>query len=412
MSSIPNGRRASLFAVAVLAFAVSVAFAQKGSPGGAPSSVSPSSPTRNPNTPTSPFPNSTTTTQTPGMTTPLYLSGKVMFDDGASPNSDIRIERVCGGNIHLEGYADRKGNFSLRLGQNTTVDTDAQDDSAVTSNPFGNQTTSTAISPTTGRLGSNSASNALWNCELRASYPGYRSDVLELSTRKSLDDPDVGTIVLHRLSNVIGSTLSLTTALAPPKAQKEYQKGLKLVSKGDFEEGEKHFITATAVYPKYAIAWCALGEIQQRQGRTEEARKSYAAAIAADNKYVNPYAQLALMSVQSGKWQDAQDYSNRVIQLNPIEFPGAFWLNALANYQLNKMDEAEKSAKHALQLDTAHKYPDAERLLGWILAQKGQYPEAAEHLRAYLALNPNPKLADDARQLLGKVEQAGAQAKQ
>jgi tetratricopeptide (TPR) repeat protein len=330
-----------------------------------------------------------------------------MFDDGRQPSSDVRIERVCGGIPRLESHTDSKGRFSFQVGQNLMVDTDAADPSVGGQN--GRYNGQYASAP--GGFGTGNRTDPLWNCELRASYPGYRSDVVELATRRSLDDPDVGTIVLHHLANVQGSTLSLTTALAPKHAQKEYEKGLQALQKDKLDDAAKHLLAATDEYPKYAIAWFALGQVQQKQGKKDEARKSYQAAINADGKYVSPYNQLALLAANEGKWQETESYSKQVIQLNPVEFPDAFWVNAIANYNLKKPDEAEKSAKEVVKLDTAHRYPEAEGLLGEILLNKGNYPEAATHLRTYLTLAPNSKNADQVKQVLAKIDQANTQAK-
>lgn len=412
MGKIWSGRRFVIFsAVALLGLGVQSAIAQR--PGGAGSAGSGLGSTGTRGTtnsiPGNSIPNSAPTTGSPSTTRPIFLSGKVMFDDGTAPNVDIRIERVCGGVPRLETHTDSKGQFSFQVGQNASVDTDAAD-----------PTTGGSLYPSSGQFPSQSSAissrssqtaDPLWNCELRASYPGYRSDLVELAMRRSLDNPDLGTLILHRLSNVAGSSISLTTALAPKNAQKDYEKGLQLAAKGDFEQAEKRLVKATDAYPKYAIAWFALGEIQQKQGNSTEARKSYAAAIAADAKYVSPYNQLAVLSAQEGKWQDAADYTNQVIQLNPVEFPSAFWLNAIANYNLKRLEEAEKSAKELLKVDAAHKFPEGENLLGQIFLEKGNYAEAAAHLRAYLVLRPNAKNADSIKQALAKLDQANSEAK-
>jgi Tfp pilus assembly protein PilF len=248
----------------------------------------------------------------------------------------------------------------------------------------------------------------MFGCEIRAAYPGYRSDSVPLANRHSLDDPDLGTIILHRLTNVQGSTISLTTAAAPKAARKAYEKGMQLAEKGKFEEAEKHFLEATDTYPKFAAAWFALGQVEQRENKTDEARKSYAAAIEADKKFVSPYDQLALLSAQGGKWEDAAKYSQAAIELNPVEFPSAFWYNAIANYNLKKTGEAEKSAKALLKVDTRHKYPQAESMLAQFAVNRGEYAEAATHLRAYLALVPNGKDADTLKAELQKIDEANA----
>ena len=126
-------------------------------------------------------------------------------------------------------------------------------------------------------------------CQLQAYYPGYRSDSIDLSTRHALDNPDVGVIVLHRLGNVQGTAISITSALAPKKARKAYEKGMQLAAKGKLDEAQKHLQEAVDEYPKYASAWYDLGRMQASGHDAAAARKSFEAAIAADSKYVSPY---------------------------------------------------------------------------------------------------------------------------
>lgn len=352
---------------------------------------------RNPTT-TTPFPN----TQQQQL---IFLSGLVMFDDGTPANTNIRITRVCGGRKHLEAHTDSKGRFSFQLGQNMMVDTEASD-SFGGSNPLGRP--NSASPGGVGGFGINSRD--LMNCELVAEYPGYRSDIVELAMRRPMDPPDVGTIVLHRLGKVEGTTISLTSALAPKNAQKDYQKGMQLAQKGKFEEAEAKLQNATELYPKYATAWYELGQIQQRGGRSSEARKSYEAAIAADSKFVSPYQQMALLAAQEGNWEDTAKFSKQVIALDPVEYPASLWYNAVANYNLKRAGEAEKSIKDLLKLDTRHKFPDAENMMAQLLLDKGNYSEAAGHLRNYLTLVPNAKNADNLKQILLKIDQANAAA--
>jgi tetratricopeptide (TPR) repeat protein len=413
-------RRRLVIPAVTFVLAVPAALAQRtsGSAGSTSpgSSASPASPSRGtvPNNSNS-IPtignNPVNNNNTPTLNRPIFLSGKVMFDDGSQPTTDIRIERVCGGSTRLEGHTDNKGRFSFQLGQESMAFSDASDNGP---DPFSNssgQNTSPGFDRTTNSTLGGSASNPLWNCELRAAYPGFRSDVIDLSTRRSLDDPNVGTLVLHRLVNVKGSTISVTSELAPKPAQKAYQKGLQAAQKGKLDDAEKDFEQATTVYPKFAVAWFALGQVQQQQGKTDLARKSYMAAGTADTRYVSPYDRLAQITVHAGEWNDAADYSKRVIDMNPVEFPTSFWYNAIANYELHKPAEAEKSAAELLKLDTQHHFPEAENLMAQLLLNEGKYPEAAAHLRAYLALVPNAKNADALKATLLKIDQASAENK-
>jgi tetratricopeptide (TPR) repeat protein len=357
-------------------------------------------PTLNPNntnnTSNYPFPNRT-----------IFLSGKVIFDDASPLNPDISIQRVCGTDVRTEAHTDNKGRFSFQLGNRSGANISAADSSQSDYEGLNSRNQNTGFGDTNGP-GNRTSETALWGCELRASYPGYRSDEVSLDGRRSLDDPNVGTIILHRLSNVQGTTISVTTAEAPKAAQKNFDKGVQAERKGNLDEAEKHLLAATNEYPKYAVAWFALGQLQQRQNKIEDARKSYIAAAEADKKYVSPFDQLARLAAQEGKWEDAAHYSKQAIELNPVEFPSSFWYNAVSNYNLNKLADASKSAQALLKLDTRHSYPEANRIMAQIALVDKEYAGAANYLRAYLALVPNAKDADALKQQLLKIEEASA----
>ena len=196
----------------------------------------------NPNNP-SPFPSPSSTSPFPSETTrPMLLTGKVVLDDGSAPGEPVLIERICLGRPHPEGYSDAKGHFSITLGQEQNMLPDASETPA--------RNTATPSNPTGGVRESD-----LMNCDLRASLAGFRSQDVSLANRRYLDDPNVGTIVLHRMANIEGLTISATSAMAPKDARKAYEKGLESVKKKKIDDAQKNFEKATGIYPKYASAW-------------------------------------------------------------------------------------------------------------------------------------------------------------
>src|SRR5690349_5671617 len=97
-----------------------VAFAQ-GRPGGGAGATNPGTPPNTPNIPGT-IPGQP---QTPGQqlpypeaNRPIFLSGKVVMDDGTKPPEPVAIERVCNGVVRREQFTDSKGHFSFQLGQN------------------------------------------------------------------------------------------------------------------------------------------------------------------------------------------------------------------------------------------------------------------------------------------------------
>jgi tetratricopeptide (TPR) repeat protein len=346
----------------------------------------------------------------------IFLTGRVMFEDGSPINHDVAIQRICGGSARTEGHPDSKGRFSVTLGQPNNNFQDASSSYDVSnsslnsnSNPLGGIGGSGNGSPS-GTGGT--SQRALAGCELRASYPGYRSDAVILSDRRNMDNGDIGTIVLHRLTAVQGTTISLTTALAPKDASKAYEKGMDAISKDNVDVAERQFRKAVGIYPKYAIAWFELGRIEQRTNRIDEARQSYQEAISADPKYVSPFARLAALDAQQEKWPEAVEASNKGLALNPVEFPELWYYNAIALYRSGKPDEALKSANECLKLDTQHKLPSALLILASVNTDRSDWAAAARNLHDYLQAAPNAGNADIIRKQLAEIEQNLATAKQ
>jgi tetratricopeptide (TPR) repeat protein len=339
------------------------------------------------------------------MQRPIFLSGKVVMEDGTPPPDSVTIERVCNGIARPEAYTDSKGRFSFQLGQNLGVMQDASVSSA-DAGGFGGgfpgqQQQQRGGFPGQGR---GVSERDLMGCELRAAYPGFRSEIVNLSGRRMFDNPDVGTIILRRLGNVEGTTISMTSLQAPKDAKKAFDKGRDNLKKKKPEQAQKEFEKALQLYPKYAVAWFELGLLAEARNDAEGARKAYSEALSADPKYVSPYLQMALLSAKDNKWQEVADTTDRVIKLNPVEFPQAFFYNSVANYNLRKIDAAERSAREAVKLDSNHRMPKAEHLLGIILAEKQDYNGAAESLRNYLKFAPNATDAPKVREQLTELE--------
>ncbi len=341
--------------------------------------------------------------QFPNMDTrrPIFLSGKVVLDDGTPPTEQVVIERVCNGVVRPEAYTDSKGRFSFQLGQNTGLFADASTSSQGGMDGFG--TTSRSSRGAYPGVPGGVTERELMGCELRANLAGYRSEVVNLAGRRIMDNPDVGTIILKRMGNVEGRTISATTAMAPKDARKAFDKARDQIKKQKWLEAQKELERAVGIYPKYAAAWHQLGMIQEKQNDVEGARKSYAEALAADTKFINPYLQLALISAREAKWQEVADTTDRVVKLNPFDFPQAFFYNAVAKFNLHKLDDAESSAREALKLDTNHQIAKTSHLLGIILAQKQDYKGAAEHMENYLKFAPDAKDAAQVRKQLDEL---------
>ncbi|MGH9675261.1 MAG: tetratricopeptide repeat protein, partial [Bryobacteraceae bacterium] len=268
-----------------LALFVFSSFAQQPAPSPAPGPAPSPSPTPGPSIPSPTTPGQTRPGQQqpqdpfgrspfPEMERPIFLSGKVVMDDGTAPPETVVIERVCNGMPRPEAYTDSKGRFSFQLGQNQHMIPDASVSSQADMGFPDSSGRRTGGMPGMG----NSRpirERDLIGCELRAALPGHRSESVNLSGRRVMDNPDVGTIILRRLGNVEGLTISATSLNAPKDARKAFEKGKEQSAKKKLDEAQKELEKAVSLYPKYAVAWYELGLVHERKSKVEDARSAY-----------------------------------------------------------------------------------------------------------------------------------------
>ena len=337
------------------------------------------------------------------------VSGRVMLENGTAPTDSVVIERVCNGNARAEGYTDTHGYFILQLGSNSSQFQDASESpegfgrTSQQPGAIGGLGSSPGMGSSTRTSGL--TDHRLMNCELRARLSGYRSQTVSLMERHSLDNPDVGIILLHRVAPTEGAaTVSAASLVVPKPANKAYNKGLDFLKKGKSEEARASFQSAIDLYPKFSSSWLELGKLQAIDGQLDDAHKSFLAATQADPQFVGPLLELALLSLHAKNWPELADVTYRALKLNSFDYPQAYFLNAVANYNLKKLDTAEKSARAAQRLDTRHVYPENSHLLGVILADRQQYAEAADALRDFLVADPHAAEAPAVRQQLDDLE--------
>lgn len=349
--------------------------------------------------------------QMPEFRRPVYLSGTVVMDDGTPPPEPVVIERICDGRRVPEGYTTSKGHFNIDLGGDNTL---ASADASVSgggrdrfsNDPFSAGGTMVGGSAGLGQLN-------LMGCELRAVLPGFTSEAVQLGRRSVFDNPNVGTIILRRIGGVQGTSISFTSLAAPKEAKRAYEKALNETRKPkpNFKNTVKELDKAVAEYPQYAAAWYLLGRIRASENNSDGAREAFEKAIEADGKYLNPYTPLVRMALVEGRYGDAKQLSNYVLELNPHMTEIQFF-HAVASFELGEIEDAEKSLGMVQSSTDGKSYPGVHHLMGTILAKKGQFAPAAAEFRAFITSSPqSPQAIAVQRQLteweaLGVIEKA------
>jgi tetratricopeptide (TPR) repeat protein len=336
---------------------------------------------------------------------PVHITGKVVIEDGSAALQNITIERVCGGISKTVAYTDSRGRFSFQWGDRSAIVTDAADSgsgSARNSNSTGFGSAQSAGGASA--LAADPFGSRMMNCALRANLAGFSSDTVNLFNRGANDNPDIGVIVLRSMAGVEGTSVSVTSALAPAEARKAYERGLQSMLKNRTGDALKDFEKAVAIYPKYADAWMNLGKAHLEGQRIGPAREAFTQAILCDPKLVEPYVDLGLLAARDQDWRESAKYLDRAMELDPVDLPQAWYADAVANYNLQRYDAAEKSARAAVKLDPRHANPRAGYLLGLVLAEKRDYAAAAAELSEYIKLAPN---APDLAQVKDQLAQIG-----
>lgn len=341
----------------------------------------------------------TPTTSQPSPQQPVFYTGKVILDTGTPAPTQVAILRNCNGVSRRQTYTAGDGSFSVMIGDRNFSETapDATEDSR----GFG------ADSPfSMANLAGTNPSNPqsiMADCELRAELPGYSSSYIRLDG--SMANTNVGVIVLHSRTKKADGMVTVASLEVPSKARKEYEKGSELLEKGDLSGAEKSFHKAIEQYPKFAEAWTRLGDLEQRRRNTDLAREDYQEAISADPNLPVPYLRMAFLEAVASNWEQTRKLAERVIALDPTDFPTAYYYAAVAEFNLQHSEKAESAALHAEAMDKAHAEPRIQLLLASIYSAKQDYTAAAQHYRTYLKLVPDGPLTEHVKTNLAKTEE-------
>ena len=407
-------RRRWIFVELLLAtgFLAPAAMAQK-PPGPVPAPPPASPPTRLPSS----IPSSSQPTGS-DVDLVIIVLGRIATNDGSPVPSDTLVERICNERVRQQMYASPGGEFSMQMGAHSGVLVDASGDSGT------DWSARKDVSGRTSEMGI--PRSELAQCDLRASAAGFRPNSISLvGLTPSGRAVDVGAIVLERAGQVKGMTLNAAAYQAPATARKAYEKGLQAEKNSKLPEAERNFAKAVEIYPRYASAWFQLGKVFQKENQKDSARSAYTQAAAIDPKFLAPYLSLASMAYDASDWTEVLRLTGHISDLDPfsstiateylldldeLNLAAAYFYNAVANYKLDRIEQAEKSAQKAEHADLRTNFPQLHVLLAQIFIQKKNYAVAIAELETYLELAPNAKNGDQIREQLVKLRELNRSA--
>ena len=303
---------------------------------------------------------------------PIILRGKVTTEDGSPPPFTMGVERVCSdGQGSAPGpTTNKKGEYEWRM----------------------------EIDPLATRA-----------CSIRATHAGWVSTLIEVqgldTTKTMITLPAL--IITPTLLDAY--TINASDSNVPSKAKPAFNLAMKALDQDNSAEAARQLQATVAAAPKFAQGWHALGIVLERLQKPAEARSAYEHAIESDPKMLQPYVTLARACLKLKDWDCSTKAADTLIKADAKHsYPEIYLHRAVARYELKDLAGAAENAQEAVRLDTRHKKPRAEYVLGRILEAKGDLNGAREHISKYLELDPNAQDVDVVRahlQGIGKPDQ-------
>ena len=299
----------------------------------------------------------------------LIVHGKVMMADGSPPPKIVGTVRICTDNLGTAPgpLTDKQGMFTWTL-QNDRFNTR--------------------------------------RCFIEATLAGYQSTQVEVSNLNAAVglNVDLEPIILT-LKGGDPYLLGGDEKDIPSKGKAEFTAAMNAVTAHDNAKALERLQAATAVNPKFALAWHDIGILLDFAHNYLEARAAYQKAIEIDPKLLTPYVALTRLMVNEKDWDGVNKTVAAFIPVDKDRMFGEMYLHrAVAQFNLKDLATAEASANEAMNPKGKQPVVRAEYTLGRILEAKGDMAGAKQHMSRYLTLVPN---APDAAMIKAHIEQIG-----
>ena len=325
--------------------------------------------------------------------TKIMITGTVKLDDGSPLPGSAAIELICGASGRIVAHTSVLDDFVF-----------------LTTPSFGNDSTGITnswnlLSSSNGDAASGPRGNLSGNtdCGLRAQLSGFRSSSVSLNNAAAYDGTSIGVIWLHRMAASRENLVSITTLAAPQNARKNFEKGRELARTGKVSDAVSSFQKAVKIDPQFAEAWGGRGFAQYHMNAEDAAGKSVMKAREIDPKLPGIYQILGYIASDRKDWKSAAQYLEEAERLNPTSSALPWYISAVAYYEMHRFNEAEKSIRQEMQIDTERRYRRAQFLLGLILVARNEIVTGTQALREYLASAPDPRDVKTANAMLSRL---------
>ncbi len=215
---------------------------------------------------------------------------------------------------------------------------------------------------------------------------------LELREKKTLDASRTGKIV----------SAAELRQVVPSAAKKQYELGLKFVSKGNFQQAATHFQEALAIYPEYLAARNDLGAQYLKLKRLDEADQQFAVVLRDDPKNFNATFNTGLVQFERRNYQEALPLLQQATALDSTRPVARLWIG-ITKLELGDLESAEAELTRSLIMG-GNECVAAHYHLARIFKLRGEPAEAARSVQTYLQVAPRGEFVKEAKELARQLE--------
>ena len=215
--------------------------------------------------------------------------------------------------------------------------------------------------------------------------------VLELVEKKDPTGNRVGKVV---------SAAELQQSV-PSQAKKQYELGLKFVSKGNFQQAATHFEEAVSIYPEYLAARNDLGAQYLKLKRIDEAEKHFEIVLGKDPRNFNAKFNMGLVQVERHNYTEAIRLLNQAVAIDSTRPVARLWIG-IAKVEQGDLDSAEAELTRALIMGGAECVA-AHYHLARVYLNRGAVNDATRSVQAYIQQAPRGEFIREAKDLERKI---------
>lgn len=231
-----------------------------------------------------------------------------------------------------------------------------------------------------------------------------------VQTQQRLDAGDPGASVKIRLNTTDASarqadgsaTVSVAEYKVPQKARDAFHKAETAIAKNHADEAKKELAKALEAYSDYAPALTLRGVLSLDAGKAQAAAEDFDHAIHSDPSYALAYTAMAAAWNQLNKFDDAVRSAERAITLSPRSWQSYF---EIAKAHVGKADYPHALQDLAKAQQLAPKdYAPMHLVRAHVMLALQDYNSAINELQAFITMAPQDPNAPAARTALEKVK--------